>query len=166
MNLDKIKLKKKEISFSDLDVPYQNHFIKEFVLTGIALIIAIVFCILIKKYTYILGCLLIALGYAAYVYSIIYRSLTGDVLVLDLKCTDLERKENALLGKKEWGSKTCKITLSSDEGLNFVQQVGFASEYKVGDIVRIYTQQNAISQLNRNTYTVLNPIFMHILATK
>lgn len=165
MKIGKFELKKPELSFSDLDGPYQNHFIKEYVLLSLGFIIAVVFCILVKQYWYILGCIGLGGGYAIYLYSIIYKSLTGKVSILDLKCTDLVRKETSLFGMKDAGSKTCTLLLQSEEGLTFTQSVAFASTYKTGNIVRIYASEGSISQINRNTYTVINPIFMHVLAT-
>ncbi|MCF0125154.1 MAG: hypothetical protein HUJ68_05260 [Clostridia bacterium] len=158
--------KKPEMSFNELDSVYQNHFIKEFVLTGILSLGSIILCIFIKRYLYILGCLLITTGYAFYLLYQIYKSLTGKILVLDLCCVDIKRQEKSLLGNKEAGSKTCSMVLKSENDLTFVQSVAFSSSYKTGDIVRIYAEDGSITQMNSNTYSVLNPVFMHVLATK
>lgn len=166
MNFNSFKLKKPELSFSDLDTPYQYHFIKEFVLTAIGFVISTVFFIFIKQWLYIFFAFAIASGYAIYVLWQIYKSLSNHVLVIDAKCIDLERKENKLFGtlsKDATTSKTCTLLLENEEGLKFTQPVAFSSNYKTGDIVRIYCDEGSISQLNQNTYTVINPIFMHVL---
>ncbi len=166
MNIFRFKLEKPELSFSDLDTPYKNHFIKEFVYTGIGFLAATVFFIFIKKWLYILFALLLAAGYSLYVLWQIYKSLSNRVLVVDAKCIDLERKENKLFGslsKDSTTSKTCTLILENEEGLKFKQPVAFSSSYKTGDTVRVYADEGSISQLNQNTYTIINPIYMHVL---
>lgn len=160
-----LKIKKPGKKFSELDIQYQNHFIKEYIATGAAFTLSVIFVILIQKYWYILGCFGIALSYSVYVYSLIYRSLTGKITYLDLVCTDLSRKENSIFGIKDLGAKTCTIMLKSEDGDNFTQSVAFSSSYKTGNIVRIYALEGSISQINQNTYTVINPVFMHILSS-
>ncbi len=166
MQLEDLLPKKPELSFSDLDTTYQNHFIKEFVFTGLGFIVATIISVLIKKWCYILIALSIAFGYALYLLWQIYKSLSNKVLVIDAKCVDLERKENKLLGsasKEITTSKTCTLLLENDDGMKIKQSVAFSSSYKTGDTVRIYADEGSISQLNQNTYTVINPIFMHVL---
>ncbi len=155
---------KKVITFKELDVAYQNHFIKEYALAGILFIGSLVICILIKQYLYIIGCLLILAGYCIYLYSQIYRSLTNRILVIDGECIDMTKKENFILGSKDMASKTAKITIKTDNGILITQDVPYASNYKTGSKVRIYANENTLSQINQNTYTVINPVFMHILA--
>ncbi len=119
MQIGSFKLEKPELKFSDLDVTYQNHFIKEFILTGLGFIGSIIFCILIRKWTYILICLAIAAGYTVYVLWQIYKSLANKVLVIDAKCIDIERKENKVLGsmsKEVTTSKTCTLILENEDG--------------------------------------------------
>ena len=166
MNIKSFKLKKTELSFSDLDTPYQYHFIKELIFTGIGFLVAAIFFIFIKEWLYILFAFLVAAGYALYILWQIYKSLSNRVLVVDAKCVDLERKENKLFGalsKDATTSKTCTLILQNEEGLKFTQPVAFSSSYKTGDTVRIYADEGSINQLNQNTYTVINPIFMHVL---
>ena len=166
MNINSFKLKKPELSFSDLDTPYQYHFIKELIFTGIGFLVAAIFFILIKEWLYILFAFLVAVGYALYVLWQIYKSLSNRVLVVDAKCVDLERKENKLFGalsKDATTSKTCTLILENDDGIKFTQPVAFSSSYKTGDTVRIYADEGSISQLNQNTYTIINPIYMHVL---
>ena len=166
MKIFNYSFEKPELSFSDLDAPYQSHFIKEFVLTGLGFIAATFVFVMLKEWFYIFIAFLIACGYAVYILWQIYKSLTNRVLVIDAKCIDLERKENKLLGsfsKDMTTSKTCTLLLENEEGIKFKQPVAFSSSYKTGDIVRIYSDEGSISQLNQNTYTVLNPIFMHVL---
>ena len=166
MKIISFKFEKPELSFSDLDTPYQFHFIKELAFTGIGFLVTAGFLIVIKEWLYILFALLIAAGYALYVLWQIYKSLTNHVLVVDAKCIDLERKENKLFGalsKDSTTSKTCTLLLENEEGLKFTQPVAFSSNYKTGDTVRIYADEGSISQLNQNTYTIINPIFMHVL---
>ena len=166
MNIERFKLKKTELSFSDLDTPYQYHFIKELAFTGIGFLVATIFFIIIKEWFYILFSLLVAIGYTLYVLWQIYKSLSNRVLVVDAKCIDLERKENKLCGalsKDATTSKTCTLILENDDELKFTQPVAFSSSYKTGDTVRIYADEGSISQLNQNTYTIINPIYMHIL---
>lgn len=166
MNIERFKLKKTELSFSDLDTTYQYHFIKELAFTGIGFLVATIFFIIIKEWFYILFALLVAIGYTLYFLWQIYKSLSNRVLVVDAKCIDLERKENKLFGalsKDATTSKTCTLILENDDGLKFTQPVAFSSSYKTGDTVRIYADEGSISQLNKNTYTIINPIYMHIL---
>ncbi len=162
-----LQFEKPGMKFSDLDTPYQYHFIKEFVLTGIAFFTSALFImIFMKKWQYILVAFLSAISYSLYILWQIYKSLTNMVLVVDAKCIDLERKENKLLGspsKDATTSKTCTLILENEDGLKFKQPVAFSSPYKTGDTIRIYTDKGSISQLNQNTYTVINPIFMHVL---
>ncbi|WP_026658239.1 hypothetical protein [Butyrivibrio sp. AC2005] len=166
MNLTKFIPKRPKLSFSDLDTPYQYHFIKELAFTAVGFIVCTVFFVFIRQWLYILFAFLIAAGYALYVIWQIYKSLSNQVLVVDAKCMDLERKENKLFGalsKEATTSKTCTLLLENEEGLKFTQPVAFSSSYKTGDIVRIYADDGSISQLNQNTYTIINPIFMHVL---
>ena len=166
MNIKSFKLKKPELSFSDLDTPYQYHSIKELIFTSIGFLVAAIFFILIKEWLYILFAFLVAAGYALYVLWQIYKSLSNRVLVVDAKCVDLERKENKLFGalsKDATTSKTCTLILENDDGIKFTQPVAFSSSYKTGDTVRIYADEGSISQLNQNTYTIINPIYMHVL---
>ncbi|MCR4903335.1 MAG: hypothetical protein K6A23_10805 [Butyrivibrio sp.] len=166
MAMKDYKFEKPKLKFSDLDTPYQYHFIKELIFTFIGFIAAIAVFILIKEWTYIFFALFIALSYVLYVLWQIYKSLTNKVLVIDAKCIDLERKENKLLGslsKDATTSKTCTLILQNSEGIKFKQPVAFLSDYKTGDVVRIYADEGSVSQLNQNTYTIINPIFMHII---
>lgn len=160
-----LRLNKPKLRFSDLDAPYQNHFIKEYALAGVIFVSATIICILIKAYLYILFCFLIFMGYALYLYWQIYLSLTNKILVIDCKCTDIEKKEHSLFSSKDFVSKTCTISLEDNKGHKFTQPIPFSSEYKIGDTVRIYANERSISQINKNTYTVINPIFMHCLAS-
>lgn len=155
---------KTELKFKDLDTAYQNHFIKEYVLAGCLFVIAVIICIAIKQYLYILGCLLILAAYCLYLYSQIYKSLTDKVLVIEGECIDINKKENSFLGSKDVAAKTAKITVKCANGTLLTQDVPYASDYKTGVTVRIYANEGTISQINQNTYTVINPIFMHILA--
>ncbi len=166
MDISKFKLRKTELSFTDLDTPYQYHFIKELLFTVLGFLITAIIFIIIKEWLYILFSLLLAFGYSLYVIWQIYKSLSNQVLVVDAKCIDLERKESKLFGtlsKDATTSKTCTLLLQNEDGLKFTQPVAFSSNYKTGDIVRIYADEGSISQLNQNTYTIINPIFMHIL---
>ena len=166
MDISKFKFKKPELSFSDLDTPYQYHFIKELALTAVGLVVSVIFFALIKEWICILFAFLATIGYSLYVLWQVYKSLSNRVLVVDAKCIDLERKENKLLGsfsKDSTTSKTCNLILENDQGLKFTQPVAFSSSYKTGDTIRIYADEGSISQLNQNTYTVINPIFMHVL---
>ncbi len=156
---------KPQMKFGDLDVLYQNHFIKESILALILYIFSFICCIFMKQHFYILGITALLLGYGLYLAFQIYKSLTNHVIVIDAKCIDINRQETSILGFKDIGSKTCKNILENEEGLKFTQEVPFASTYKVGDTVRIYSDENAVSQINQNTYTVINPIYMHVLAT-
>ncbi len=168
MKIFKFEMPDPELKFSDLDQPYQFHFIKEFILAGVGLILGIILCIIIQKFIYIPIIIAIALGYCIYVCFQIYKSLMNQVLVIDAKCIDLERKETRLLGsfsKDATTSKTCTLILENESGLKFRQAVAYSSSYKTGDVVRIYANEGSISQLNQNTYTVVNPIFMHTLRT-
>ena len=155
---------KKVITFKELDVAYQNHFIKEYALAGVLFIGSLVICILIKQYLYIIGCLLIFAGYCLYLYSQIYKSLTDKILVIEGECIDMTKKENFILGSKDMASKTAKITIKTQNGILITQDVPYASNYKTGSMVRIYANENTLSQINQNTYTVINPVFMHVLA--
>ena len=99
MKIANFTFEKPEMKFSDLDTPYQYHFIKEFALTGAAFVAATLFIIIfMTQWLYILVALLAAAGYSLYILWQIYKSLTNKVLVVDAKCIDLERKENKLLG--------------------------------------------------------------------
>lgn len=160
----KNKLKNTDIKFKDLDVAYQNHFIKEYVLAGCLFILAIIVCILINQYIYILGCVAILAGYSVYLYYQIYKSLTDQVLVIDGECVDIIKKENSFFGSKDVAAKTAKITIKCENEILITQDVPYSSNYKTGVTVRIYANEGTVSQLNQNTYTVINPIFMHILA--
>lgn len=158
------KSDEKVLTFKELDMAYQNHFIKEYALAFALFIASLIICILIKQYLYILGCLLILAGYCLYLYSQIYKSLTNRVLVIDGECIDMTKKENFILGSKDMASKTAKISIRTQNGILLTQDVPYASNYKSGVKVRIYANENTLSQINQNTYTVINPIFMHILA--
>ena len=94
MNISNFKFKKPELSFSDLDTPYQYHFIKELALTAVGLVVSVIFFVLIKEWICILFAFLAAIGYSLYVLWQVYKSLSNRVLVVDAKCIDLERKEN------------------------------------------------------------------------
>jgi len=159
-----INPKEKVLTFKELDVAYQNHFIKEYALAGVLFIASLITCILIKHYFYILGCILIFAGYCLYLYLQIYRSLTDRILVIEGECIDMTKKENFILGNKDMASKTAKITLKTKDGILITQYVPYASNYKTGSLVRIYANENTLSQINQNTYTVINPVFMHILS--
>ena len=165
MKIGKFDTKNTELRFSELDQAYQNHFIKEYALAGAIFVGALLICIAIKQYIYVLGCVAIMLGYCVYLYIQIYKSLANKVLVLDLKCIDINKKESSLLGLKDMSSKTCTITLENEKGLKFTQPVPYANNFKTGDTIRIYANEGTISQLNQNTYTVVNPIFIHVLAS-
>ena len=158
--------KKPVMKFAQLDSEYQNHFYRMYFGVAICFLFSIPICILIKKYLYIILCLLIALAFCAYFYYQIYLSITDQIYVFDMECSDIVRKEKSLFGSKDMGSKTCSMTLKTKDGLNFVQSVAYASPYKVGDTVRIYAERNSLTQLNSNTFSILNPIFMHVLASK
>ena len=159
-------MKKPVIKFSQLDSEYQNHFYRMYALVILFFVLSVPACILIKKYWYIVGCLIIAIAFGIYFYYQIYLSVTDQVYIFDLECTDIVRQEKSFLGSKDAGSKTCSMTLQTKDGKNFVQSVAFASPYKIGDTVRIYAEKNAVTQLNSNTFSILNPIFMHVLASK
>lgn len=166
MSIINFKLEKPGLSFSDLDTPYHYHFLKELAFTGAGFLVAAVFFIVIKEWLYIVFVFLVAAGYALYVLWQIYKSLSNHVLVVDAKCIGLERKENKLFGalsKDSTTSKPCTLILENEEGLKFTQPVAFSSSYKTGDTVRIYADEGSISQLNQNTYTIINPIYMHVL---
>ncbi len=168
MQLGNFKPQKPSLSFSDLDSAYQNHFIRELLLTFAGFILGIIFAVFMKKWLYILIVFLAAFSYALYVVWQIYKSLCNKILVIDAKCIDLVRKETKLLGaasKDMSTSKTCTLILENEDGTKLKQSVAFSSDYKTGDTVRIYADEGTISQLNQNTFTVINPIFMHVLKT-
>lgn len=160
-----LTFEKPEISFKELDIPYQNHFIKEYILAAGLFIIAVILCVLIKEYLYILGCFIGLAAYGLYLYWQIYKSLTNKVVVIDGKCTDVQKKENGLLKSTMFSSKTAKITIKTENGILITQDVPYSSAYKTGETVRIYANEGTLNQLNANTYTVINPIFMHVLAS-
>ena len=161
----KLKFKKPDMSFLELDSAYQNHFYKQFALTGGLFLLSIIISLLIRKYLYILGCLFIAACYCLYLYYQIYKSLTGNVFVMELTCVEVNKQEKTFFGNKDIGSKTCSMILRSENDINFVQPVAYSSTYKPGDIIRIYAEDGSITQMNSNTYSILNPIFMHVLAS-
>lgn len=150
------------MNFSDLEIEYQNHFIKSFFITALLFFISIPICILIKKYWYILGCLFIASIYTLYLLTIIHKSLSDQIYIYDLLCTEVVRKEPTLFGR-EIGLNSCTITLKAASGAKILLPVPYSSPYKVGDTLRIYAEQDSLSCISTNTYTILNPIFMHIL---
>lgn len=160
---DIIKFEKPQLSFSDLDAKYQNHFFKQFALTITLGISLSIFLALLKQYEGLIGCILICLAYCAYTAYQIYRSLTNHVIILDAECINVEKKETNLLGLK--GARTCNITLKTTNDQKITQTVPYLAVYKTGDTIRIYANEGSISQLNNNTYTVINPIFMHVLSS-
>lgn len=164
MNIYNHTLKKPEIEFTDLDQAYQIHFIKEYIIAFILFALSIIVCILIKEYWYIAFCVLIMAAYCIYLFLQIYRSLTNRVLVIDGVCIDVSRKESTLFNSKDFASRTCKITIRTDDNMLISMPVPYSSDYKTGVTVRIYANDGTINQLNLNTYTVINPIYMHILA--
>ena len=163
-----IKFPKTDTKFSDLEMSYQGHFIKEYILAVVAFIAALLFCIFSKRYIDIIFCVVAVTLYSLYLWSQIRDSLVGKITAIDLTVIDIERKETKLLGsfsKDMTTSRTCNIKFEDNNKLRYVMSVPFSSAYKTGDIVRIYMNNGSASQLNQNTYTILNPVYMHIISS-
>lgn len=160
---DIIKLEKPEINFSDLNSKYQSYFYKQFGLTGALCIFGIVLFTLLGQYKYIFICLALTLAYSLYLLNLIYKSLTNHIVVLDAECINISKKEANVFGVK--GARTCEIVLQTKSNLKINQSVPYLVPYKVGDTLRIYCHEGSISQINNNTYTIINPVFMHVLTT-
>lgn len=154
-----------KIKFRDLDIEYQNHFIKNYVIAALFAFFFIVFSLLSHRYIYIIFILSATLLFSLYQSWLIYKSLTDQVYVYDLTCVDIERKNITLLSVKDIYN-TCHLTLKSDNDMNVVQPVPYSSSFNIGDIIRIYAEKDSLSKINNNTYTILNPIFIYTLQSK
>ena len=62
----------------------------------------------------------------------------------------------------------CRVSTDNEEqASSYESQIQHYTEYinskPEWEMVRVYADEGSISQLNQNTYTIINPIYMHVL---
>jgi len=165
-------IKKPDASFRDLDTVYQNHFVREFFIALALYVLGIVLCFaFFRRLTNFLILTGVFLVYVVYLLYLIYESLIGKIVAIDAVCVDVKRKElkpnanTTVIDVLGLNANSCEIVLKDEEGNMFNQSVPMSSNYTINSTVRIYGHKSSIKQINANTYTVINPVFMHVLTT-
>lgn len=158
------------MKYQDLDTEYRGHFVKEFALSVVGVIIGVIFSALFKKLSYSLifvgaGCL-----YWLFLLYQIRQSICGAIIYIDATVIDLNRKEHRLLSglTDRMGGDVKTLTTTNDLTLiledenhtKYKQKVSDSSDYKVGDVLRFYTHPHGINQIDRNTYCITTPVFV------
>lgn len=154
---------KETFRIKNLPPEFQSYIYKRSIAADAILIGLSIACIVSKDYRSIIVCALATFFYIAHLLYQGYGCFKGHIVSIDLYVTDVVRKEGKQMGKVFVSSKTCQVMLSDVNNNLYVQQAAYASAYKKGDIVRIYLRNGSISQINQNTYTILNPVFMRIM---
>ena len=159
------KYKKPEFSFLDLDEPYRFYFVRRFFIAFFLFITAVIFSIYMKLYIAIaVSAIALLIYYGTLIYNI-YLSLSDQILIIDGECIDIDRTEFNILNDKDFSFGTCRMVLLTKDNLKINQIIPTASRYKKGDTVRIYFKKGNLNQLNNNTFSVINPIFIHTLSS-
>ena len=157
------KFKTPVMKYDELDTPYRRHFTKKIAIAVAAFVLTSTVFIFAKIPIYILLAFAICMIYLGSVAMTIYKSLTGQIQVIDTACVKVEKKEFNLFGAKDFSVLSCRLSLKTQSDFNILVDVPYASSFKENDIVRIYIDSMSLDKINENTYKAVNYIFIHTL---